>query len=187
MKKQALIPAVISSLRVAVLPIFLYLFNTGAIALCFILFAFAVATDLLDGYVARKLKVTSKFGAYHDAVTDFILVTGIYAIFSVNGYYPIWLLLLIIASFAQFLVTSAYAKKLYDPIGRYIGSALYIGVFLTLIFPAQAVFAFVQVAFTGFFVISLASRTASFVNLRNRKKVVIAEKGIKHPKKQTPN
>ena len=56
---------------------------------------------------------------------------GIFALFYVQGFYPLWFLLLIAASFIQFLATSPIAKKIYDPVGRYLGSALYIGVVLT--------------------------------------------------------
>ena len=161
MQKLSLIPTIISSLRIAVLPLFFYLFNTENITSCLILFASSVATDLFDGYLARKLKVTSRFGAYYDAATDFALVIGIFTFFATKGYYPTWLLLLITASFIQFLATSLYAKKLYDPIGRYIGSALYIGIVLTLVFPTQATFSFVEFAFVGFFLISLVSRIVS--------------------------
>jgi len=111
--------------------------------------------------------VTSRFGAYYDAATDFALVIGIFTFFATKGYYPTWLLLLITASFIQFLASSLYAKKLYDPIGRYIGSALYIGIVLTLIFPTQATFSFVEYAFVGFFLISLASRIASFAGKKD--------------------
>jgi phosphatidylglycerophosphate synthase len=131
-----------------------------------VLFALAVATDLLDGYLARKLNATTKFGAYYDAATDFALVLGIYSLFAVKGFYPIWLLILIAASFAQFIATSRYAKKIYDPIGRYIGSALYIGIVLTLIFPVKPIFIFVQYAFIVFFLISLASRIVSLTKNR---------------------
>ena len=93
--------------------------------------------------------------------TDFILIIGIFTIFYSMGYYPIWMLLLIAASFIQFLVSSFVAKKLYDPVGRYLGSALYIGIVLTLLWPTQAIFNFVQYAFVGFFFVSLASRIVS--------------------------
>ena len=135
--KNRAIPTIISSLRITVLPFFFYFFSLGNLSACFVLFACCAFTDLLDGYLARKLKVNSKFGAYYDTITDFILVIGIFTIFTANGYYPIWLLLLITASFIQFLATSLYAKKLYDPVGRYIGSALYIGIVLTLLWPTK--------------------------------------------------
>jgi len=161
MNKNLAIPTFISSLRIAALPLFIYLYNIGNVTACLILLAFCAATDFLDGYFARKLNATSRFGAYYDAATDFTLVMGVFAVFYAVGYYPVWLLLLIAASFVQFLATSLYGKKLYDPVGKYLGSALYIGVTLTLIWPTEAIFIFVQYAFVGFFLVSIASRIVS--------------------------
>lgn len=158
MKALILIPSFISSLRLAALPIFYYLYSTENTVACLALMAFSVATDFLDGYLARKLNVCCKFGAYFDATTDFTLVIGILALFTFEGFYPVWLVFVIAASFIQFIVTSFFAKKLYDPIGKYLGSALYIGVVLTLLFPVEAIFNFVQYAFAGFFLVSLGSR-----------------------------
>jgi phosphatidylglycerophosphate synthase len=161
MKNLTAIPAFISSLRIAALPLFIYLYNVGNVSFCLGILAFCAATDFFDGYASRKLKATSRFGAYYDATTDFVLMIGIFSIFYADGYYPIWLLLLIAVAFIQFLATSFLAKKLYDPVGRYLGSALYIGVVLTLLWPIEAVFDFVQYAFAVFFLVSLASRIIS--------------------------
>ena len=161
MKRLSPIPTFISSLRIAALPLFCYLFNQGNVTACLILLAFCAVTDFFDGYLARKLEATSRFGAYYDATTDFILMIGIFVIFYAMSYYPIWFLILIAASFMQFLATSRYIKKLYDPVGRYLGSALYIGVVLTLLWPTQAVYDFVQYAFIVFFLVSLTSRIAN--------------------------
>ena len=161
MKGQIAVPTVISSLRIAALPLFIYLYNLGNTAACLGILAFCAATDYFDGYAARKLNATSRFGAYYDATTDFILIMGIFTIFTADGFYPIWLVLLIAAAFIQFLATSFLTKKLYDPVGRYLGSALYIGVALTLLWPTQTVFDFVQYAFAGFFLVSMASRIIS--------------------------
>jgi phosphatidylglycerophosphate synthase len=161
MKRQIAVPAFISSLRIVALPLFFYFFNIGNVAACLGLISFCVATDFFDGYLARKLNVASRFGAYYDATTDFILMFGIFAFFNDLGFYPIWLLLVIAIAFIQFMITSYYAKKLYDPVGRYLGSALYVGVILTLLWPIEAVFAFVQYAFVVFFLLSIASRLVS--------------------------
>jgi len=67
MQKSILIPAAVSSIRIAVLPLLFYLDNTGKIALCLAVFAAASFTDLADGFLARKLKVTTRFGAYFDS------------------------------------------------------------------------------------------------------------------------
>ena len=169
MKKQVAYPTLISSLRIAALPLFLYLFNIVDITACVALLAFCAASDYFDGYVARKLCATTRFGAYYDATTDFILIFGIFAFFSSVGDYPIWLPFLIATAFIQFIVTSVYSKKLYDPVGRYLGSALYIGVVLTLLWPTIAIFSFVQYAFVVFFLVSIASRTISLTRKRVKK------------------
>ncbi len=166
MKKLSPIPTIISSLRIVVLPFFIYLVNLGNIAACLGLLTFCAITDFLDGYLARKLKATSHFGAYFDASTDFILMFGIFTFFYSLGNYSIWLLFLIAASFIQFIVTSFYSKKLYDPVGRYLGSALYIGIVLTLLWPTQVVFSFVQYAFAVFFLVSIVSRVISLTKKR---------------------
>jgi phosphatidylglycerophosphate synthase len=163
MKRLRTIPSFISSLRVAAFPLFFYLNNQGNIAACLILLAFCAGSDFLDGYLARKLNKASRIGAYYDATTDFILTAGIFAIFYTQGYYPLWLPLLIAISFAQFLATGFFTKKTYDVVGRYLGSALYIGITLTLIWPIQAVFAFVQYAFVAFFLVSIVSRIVSLI------------------------
>jgi len=167
MKKSIAIPSIISSLRIAVLPLFIYTYNPTNIVPCLILLAFSAATDFFDGYLARKLRVTSRFGAYYDATTDFVLVIGTFAFFAIKGFYPIWLVLLIATSFILFLITSPYAKKFYDPVGKYIGSALYIGIVLTLVFPEQSTYSFVQFAFVGFFLVSLGSRIVSLLRSRH--------------------
>lgn len=168
MKIKTAIPTAISSLRLVALPLFFYLYSISNVAACLALLAFCAATDYFDGYFARKLGATSKFGAYYDATTDFTLMIGIFALFTFQGFYPIWLVLLIAVSFIQFIITSVYAKKLYDPVGRYLGSALYIGVVLTLLFPVQVTYSFVQYAFVGFFLVSLASRILSLTKKQSK-------------------
>lgn len=132
---------------------------------CLLLVGFAALTDLLDGYLARKLGATSKVGPYIDGAADFIFLFGAFTFFTIDGLYPFWLPLLISVSFIQFIVTSIYTKKVYDPVGRYLGSALYIGIVLTVVFPILPVFLFVQFGFLVFFIISLASR---FQSLKKR-------------------
>jgi phosphatidylglycerophosphate synthase len=168
MKTKTYIPSSISALRLLALPIFLYYFAAGNILACIIVFGLSQVTDLIDGYAARKLNVASKAGAYFDVVTDFVFITCIFTAFTLSGYYPAWIMAIIAASFAQFIASSIYTKKLYDPLGRYIGSVLYIAIGLTLLSPTPAIFTVVEVGFPMFALTSFVTRTASFaVNYRN--------------------
>jgi phosphatidylglycerophosphate synthase len=171
---KALIPSGISSLRIAALPLFLYFNSIGSPSLCLLVFALAAGTDLLDGFIARKLNVASKKGAYFDAITDFVMVIGIFSVFTLNGYYPIWVLLLIAASFVQFAVTGYFGKQLYDPLGKYIGSVLYIAITLTLLSPTPIICTIVEVGFPIWALSSFATRTVSLVV--NYKRTLIIQK-----------
>ena len=46
-------------------------------ALCLILFLLAAVTDWLDGYLARSLGQTSRFGAFLDPVADKLIQSGL--------------------------------------------------------------------------------------------------------------
>ena len=163
MKPKQFVPAAISSLRIAVLPLFIFFYSARNVWMCLGLMVFCVVTDYLDGYTARKLAVATKRGAYFDASVDFFLMLGIYSFFTLQSFYPVWLVVVIAVAFAQFIVTSLFSRKLYDPVGRYLGSALYIGIALTLLLPGETTFLFVQYAFLVFFVVSLTSRIISLV------------------------
>ena len=158
---KKLIPFTVSSLRLLVLPLFICLYMSNNTWAFLGLLVFCATTDYLDGYLARRLAVSSELGAYYDAATDFTLMFGIYTLFVLLGLYSVWFVVLLTAAFAQFIVTSLFARKLYDPVGRYLGSTLYIGVALTLLVPVEVTFLFVQYAFSGFFLLSLISRIIS--------------------------
>jgi CDP-diacylglycerol--glycerol-3-phosphate 3-phosphatidyltransferase len=175
MNKKDLIPSGFSSLRIIALPLFFYFFSTGATAICLLIFALAQLTDLIDGYAARKLKVSSRFGAYFDAAADFALISGVFAAFTFSNYYPVWMLLLIVLSFAQFIASSLYSKKLYDPLGKYIGGILYIAITLTLLSPTPAIFMIVDIVFPLFAITSFVSRLISF-NSSHKRALIIEKK-----------
>lgn len=64
------IPNILSLARLAAIPLFIYAFLTHSKAYVTSLFVIASLTDFLDGYIARKYKLTSEFGAFIDPVAD---------------------------------------------------------------------------------------------------------------------
>ncbi len=71
------VPNVLTLLRIALIPIFVlffYLPLSWAYQACTAIFAAAAITDWLDGYLARKLGQTSKFGEFLDPVADKLMV-----------------------------------------------------------------------------------------------------------------
>jgi CDP-diacylglycerol--glycerol-3-phosphate 3-phosphatidyltransferase len=72
------LPNILTWIRIATIPVFVYCFFSEiefARPIAGVLFGFAAITDLLDGYAARKLGQTSRFGAFLDPVADKLMVT----------------------------------------------------------------------------------------------------------------
>lgn len=73
------LPNVLTLMRIILIPIFIiafYLPFHWAHGLAAFIFALASLTDLLDGYLARRLKQISPFGAFLDPVADKLLVAS---------------------------------------------------------------------------------------------------------------
>jgi len=90
-----LIPNILTFARLALTIVFLImlLYSTFAatankpffLDITFVVFVAAGLTDIIDGPVARKLNVTSKFGRMIDPLADKILVCGTFICFAVIG------------------------------------------------------------------------------------------------------
>lgn len=138
-RKISCLPLVISAQRLVVLPFLILSLHNGLVFLADSLFLFVIGTDFADGYIARKLRVSSKLGAHLDATIDFSFIFCTFLNFVAQGFYSAWLLLPIAVAFAQFLLSSLFSKRVYDPVGKYYGSLLYGAIGLTLLFSGQLV------------------------------------------------
>jgi phosphatidylglycerophosphate synthase len=135
-----------------------------------ILFLSLLCTDFLDGYLARRLRLSSKFGTFFDVVTDFILIFSMFLVFNFKGFVPYWVLILIASFFAQFIVTSVYWGKIYDPVGKYYGSLLYGAIGLRFIISGQIFYDVATVVITGFTAASILARVLYLCsNARSRR------------------
>jgi phosphatidylglycerophosphate synthase len=126
----------------------------------------AISSDLADGYLARKLRVSSRFGANLDVGVDFLFVAGVFLYFTIRGVYPAWVLVVIVAVFVQFLVTSKLTGVVFDPVGKYYGSLLYGAIGLTMLSPERIVRDVITVAFVGVSAVSLFGRSIYFLKQR---------------------
>jgi CDP-diacylglycerol--glycerol-3-phosphate 3-phosphatidyltransferase len=93
------LPNILTLLRIGLIPffvLFFYLDVKNAHLITTLLFTLAAVTDWLDGYLARRLGVTSAFGAFLDPVADKLIVaTALILIVNHNptAYSGIWLTL----------------------------------------------------------------------------------------------
>ena len=73
------IPNILTLLRIALIPVFVlffYLPMQNGHLLSTLVFALAAVTDWFDGYLARRWKQTSAFGAFLDPVADKLMVAA---------------------------------------------------------------------------------------------------------------
>ena len=155
---RANVPFIITTLRVASAPLLLYTITSGLETWTRGLFLLACATDLLDGYLARRLGASSNLGAYFDVTADFFVIMTAFVAFVVISIYPFWLLGIIAFMFAQFMATSKLGRPVYDPIGRHYGTFLFTAIGLTLAFPSPALWLAISGIITILTVAAVTSR-----------------------------
>ena len=63
----------------------------GGVAAALALTGVALATDYLDGAIARRFRVESRFGKVADAFTDALVFVAIFAGLAARGVLPVWL------------------------------------------------------------------------------------------------
>jgi phosphatidylglycerophosphate synthase len=157
------IPSVVTAIRLGLIPLLVFLVSNEMLFYGAALYLSLLCTDFLDGYLARRFGLSSKFGTYFDVTTDFILVIAMFLIFNSKGFVPVWVLVLITFVFAQFLITSVYSGKIYDPVGKYYGSLLYGAIGLRFILSGQLFFDIATVGITVFAAATILSRTFFFI------------------------
>jgi len=155
---KVLIPSVFTSIRIILAPIFFYTVINDLFIYSICIFTFAMATDVIDGYLARRLDVISSNGAYFDIVSDFIFVVAGFSAFIINGIYPFWILIIIFFMFWQFIVTSKFQVPIYDPVGKYYGAFLFLTIFIGLIINNPFINLILTILIVIFTIISITSR-----------------------------
>jgi cardiolipin synthase (CMP-forming) len=90
------IPNLLSILRIALVPVFLWFLLEQMFVSAITVLAIAGLTDFLDGYLARKLNQTTKLGKMLDPVADRLYIFATLLALSATGYVPWWLAGLVI-------------------------------------------------------------------------------------------
>ncbi|PKM62811.1 MAG: CDP-diacylglycerol--glycerol-3-phosphate 3-phosphatidyltransferase [Firmicutes bacterium HGW-Firmicutes-21] len=99
MKKQ--IPNILSAIRLAMIPIFIYVFflGTDKRLLALLVFALASSTDILDGYLARRYNWVTPLGKLLDPIADKLMQAAVILCLTIensNNILFIWIAILFI-------------------------------------------------------------------------------------------
>jgi CDP-diacylglycerol--glycerol-3-phosphate 3-phosphatidyltransferase len=90
------IPNVLTILRMLLIPVFVVLFFKGYKMAALAVFCAASLTDMLDGYLARKLNQITDFGKLFDPLADKLMVLTAMVCQGIDGVFP-WIAIIIVA------------------------------------------------------------------------------------------
>ena len=152
------LPSMVTAARLGAIPLLVFLVASGMSFYGALLFLLLLGTDLLDGYLARRLAASSRSGAYFDAATDFVLVFSMLVLFDSKGFLPDWVLAVVVAFFAQFVFTSLLWGRVYDPLGKYYGSLLFGAIGLRFFLSGEFFYDITTFVITGYAVVSMLGR-----------------------------
>jgi len=105
------LPNLVTLARVAMTPFVLIYLARGDYMTGGWLFGAAAATDILDGWLARRFAGTSKAGQYFDPVADKLLLSSIYIGLSLGGAVPVLVVAVIFARDLWILLLSVVALR----------------------------------------------------------------------------
>lgn len=82
---MAHVPNILSFIRLALCPVFVWAFFNRSPVVAFAIFAFASLLDIIDGFIARKFNCISVLGKILDPVADKVLQLCAVICFTING------------------------------------------------------------------------------------------------------
>jgi len=91
------VPNMLSTLRLLLVPVFLWLLIVDQFFVAFLVLMFASFTDWLDGFIARKYNQITSLGKVLDPSADRLFILATLIGLTVNEIIPAWLAVVIVA------------------------------------------------------------------------------------------
>lgn len=94
------LPNLITYLRILVIPVFLWFTWRGDPFSCFVaaaLFTLAAVSDIVDGWLARRMGLVSIIGKFADPLADKLIVTAALVMLAQMGRIEAWLVILLLS------------------------------------------------------------------------------------------
>lgn len=136
------LPNLLTLFRLFLIPLYVSVFvsNKDMHLLAAFIFVLASATDVLDGYLARKLNLSTKVGQLLDPLADKCMQIAVIITLFSAGLVPVWFIALLIAKEVIMILGGIflYSKKTYvksNAAGKINTVFLFLVMTLLLVFP----------------------------------------------------
>lgn len=127
------VPNVISFVRLATVPVFVWLFVSGRENAAVVLYIAGACSDFLDGYIARRLDQVSELGKLLDPLADRIFIAALVVALVVRETLPLWVALaivgrdLLVVSLFPYLERRKIQRIAVNKVGKTATAALFTG------------------------------------------------------------
>ncbi len=91
------LPNILTTVRFALVPLFIGVFFSSmenSLRYSVIIFIIAGITDVLDGYIARKYNIVTKWGQAMDPLADKLMQLTVLICFTVKRLIPVWIIII---------------------------------------------------------------------------------------------
>jgi cardiolipin synthase (CMP-forming) len=91
------LPNLITIGRILLVPVIVWAIGSGQMQIAFLVFLIAGVSDAVDGFLAKRLSMTSDLGAHLDPLADKALIVSIYVALGITEAIPRWLVILVVS------------------------------------------------------------------------------------------
>ena len=93
------VPNILTLFRLFLIPVFILIFFSGLpnyLLYSIIIFLLAGITDVLDGYIARKYNLVTKWGIVLDPLADKLMLITVLTCLVTANFIPLWILIVVV-------------------------------------------------------------------------------------------
>ncbi len=108
------IPNILTIFRLILIPVFLLVFFSGSpnyLLNSIIVFLIAGATDVLDGYIARKYNLVTKLGIVLDPLADKLMLLTVLSCLSFKSVIPSWICMVVAIKELLMIISGLFLYK----------------------------------------------------------------------------
>lgn len=108
------IPNILTLFRLFLIPVFILVFFSSVknnFIYAVSIFLLAGATDVLDGYIARKYNLVTKWGIVIDPLADKLMLLTVLICLAIKGYIPLIVVILIAVKDSLMIISGVFLYK----------------------------------------------------------------------------
>jgi cardiolipin synthase len=91
------LPNLITIGRILLVPVVVWAIGSHQMQIAFLIFLIAGVSDAVDGFLAKRLGMTSDLGAHLDPLADKVLIVSIYVALGITADVPRWIVILVVS------------------------------------------------------------------------------------------